>query len=155
MLNRIVSIKGLGLPGEIVLEQEQPKVAEQIEQIERIQEKVSALPGEAKNDILEGLQSINKKLLITALLKIRVNTTFLWPALAESALKKRQKNIQVSIRESTFKRVKGDLDILASSKLLKYRCTLDKTYINEYTFCLEVYEMQERLFELILEMARV
>ena len=90
MFERVNNIKVFG--GEIGLAQEQS--GKVVERLEQVQNKALALPSEVGNEILEGLQSLNRELSIAALQRIRVNTTFLWPALVKVSLKKKQINLR-------------------------------------------------------------
>jgi len=90
MFERVNNIKVFG--GEIGLAREQS--GKVVERLEQVQNKALALPSEVGNEILEGLQSLNRELSIAALQRIRVNTTFLWPALVKVSLKKKQINLR-------------------------------------------------------------
>jgi len=150
ILDRIVSIKGpigeIGLVGEIGAAQGKLKVVEEIKNIEN---KISSLPDEnkVKNEISEGLQSLNKELLIDALERIRAKTSYLWPTL-ETAYKKQKTTIKEAIRKKTFFIIKNDLELLKSSGYIKYDMMYTGEIQNDSTYLITV-EADKKLFDLI------
>jgi hypothetical protein len=144
IFDRIITIKSP--VGEICLVPEKSKV---VEKFENIKEKVSSLPddNDVKNEISEGLQSLNKEILIDALERIRTNTTYLWPAL-ESAYEKQQTKIQSVIRNTTLAIIKNDLELLKSFDLLKYSYK-STVKIRKDSILEIIVEIHDKLFELI------
>jgi hypothetical protein len=144
LIGRVVTIKSP--VGEVDLVIEKAKIVEEIKNVQNV---VSTLPDgdEKKNEISEGLQSLNREVLVDALEKIRAKTTYLWPEL-EFAYKKQKTKIKVPIRSKTFSIIKSDLDLLESSGLLEYIYKTDKEYIYESILQMTV-KIEIELFELI------
>jgi len=144
ILNNVTLIK---TPlGEIDFAQERLKI---VKELKNVQDTISLSDGtsDVMNKISKGIQSFNEELSIDALKRIKMNTTYLWPALA-SAYRNQQPQAKAAIRETTFRRIKNDLELLQTSGLLeysiKYTGVLQNDTINQITI-----EIHKELFDLI------
>lgn len=100
-----------------------------------------------KNEFSEELQSFNREILIDALERIKLNTTYLWSDL-ELAYENKQTRIQSTIRKTTFTIIKNDLELLKSYDLLNYSCEYTGNLRNDFILKITI-EIHDNLFELI------
>ena len=142
VLNRIVNIKFS--KAEINLE----KVVKEVKNIEN---QVLTLPDgdKLKDEISEGVQSLNREASIYALKKIRANTTFIWPTFV-SALLNKQAETYGKTRGPSFLKIINDLELLKNFGLLEYKYEYTGTgKIGNYTVFKITFKIHEELFDLI------